>query len=555
MRAGGSRLMRSKNDRYPLRSKLQRLFVIGLVAQAVFAGAAWAEVQEEQKVNLDIAMNQNWVSGPGAAQSSLPGGRYMSGTFNYRYERVDGERRFHFGFNGRGTNDRTVDRQTWSLSNLETSWSDPARSYSVGDVMANFSGYSLTGAVKGASYSFRPVDSSTSKPEVNIIYGISYPRWENFWGGVDLKAVRRTVSGVNIRQAVHDKADFGISVVRTNDSGRLADWDELYRNHVYALDWEFRPQEKLTLKGETAFSRTAKSPATESDDEQYRGHAYLFAINQQGKRQKWSYEYEQVSPNFTTLLGSALADQERMKLKWTKQLNPDLGLNAGLAWSRNKLDGSSQPYRTDMYQPEIVFQFNAPFHRDNATLDLGMRLDRRFGGGISTADRSVTAGYRDVFGTVDADISLDYAVADTLPYDFGVKNRDLTFMITMGSSIKNEAYVVRPTLNISYVRNTDMLNHYRDRMFEASVGMGYTRLQDNFTANLKVGKNQNLKQITPDSSKWFVNFRMEGQPKYLRMLNQNTKQYLEVNINTYKFDVAGNNYRETSAVTGVKFEY
>lgn len=525
------------------------------MAQAVFAGPAWATVQEERKVTLEITANQNRVSGPGSAQSSLSLGGHMASDFSYRYERTDGDKKFIFGLHGRSTDDRSVDSQTWSLSNLELGWSDAVRNFSVGDVMADFSTYSLTGAMKGASYSFRSGAGQTGQPEINLVYGVSYPRWENFWGGAGLQAIKRTLSGVNVRQQVSAKADVGVSVVKTSDSGRLADWDELFQNNVYALNWEFRPQEGLTFKGESAFSRTTKSPFAGSADERYSGHAYLLTMNKDGKRQKWFYEYEQVSPKFTTLLGSALADQERMKLKWANQLNPDLGLNVGIAWVRNKLDGSSQPYRTDMYQPEIIFSFNAPFHRDNAALDLGLRLDRRHGGGTSTADRSVTAGYRDTFGKVDADISLDYALADTSPYDYGTKNRDLTFSITLGSSVKKDAYILKPTLNVSYTRNTDMLNHYSDRMFEASVGMGYTRPQDNFSANLKVGRNQNLKQVTPDSSKWFATARVEGQPAYLKGFNQNAKQYLEVNINTYKFDDAGNNYRETSVVTGVRFEY
>ncbi len=535
--------------------RLLRLGLAALAVQAVLAGPAWAVVQEERQVTLDVAANQNWVSGPGAAQSFLLPGRHVASDFSYRYRRTDGDQSFVVSLHGRSTDDRTVDSQTWSLSNLELGWSDAVRRYAVGDVMADFSPYSLTGAVKGASYSFRPGAGQPGQPEISFVHGVSYPRWENFWGGADLKAIKRTVSGVNVRQPAGAKADLGVSVVRTSDSGRLADWDELFQNNLYAVNWEFRPQAGLTFKGESAFSRTVKSPAAGVADEQLRGNAHLLAMSREDKRQKWFWEYERVSPQFTTLLGWAFADQERAKVKWTSQLSPDLGLTAGLAWARNKLGGSSQPYRTDIYQPEIVLSFNAPFKRDNATLDLGLRLDRRCGGGTGTADRSVTAAYRDVFGNVDADISLDYALADTAPYDFGTKNKNLTFSVTLGGSVKKDEYILRPTLNIAYTRNTDVLNHYHDRMFEASVGLGYTRPQDDLSATLRVGKNQNLKQVTPDAGKWFANFRLEARPKYLRLLSENAKQYLEVSINTYKFDDAGNNYRETSVVTGIRFEY
>lgn len=51
------------------RSNLLRVGIIVLLAQSVYAGPLWAEAQEEHKFILDITANQNWVSGPGAAQS------------------------------------------------------------------------------------------------------------------------------------------------------------------------------------------------------------------------------------------------------------------------------------------------------------------------------------------------------------------------------------------------------------------------------------------------------------------------------------------------------
>jgi len=532
--------------------------VIVLLAQSVFVGPAWAEVQEETQVALDITANQNWVSGPGAAQSTLSVDRHFSSDFSYSYQRTDGYKISTFSFHGRGTDDRSIDSQTWSLSNLDYGWSDKSRRFTLGDVMADFSTYSLSGSLKGASFNFNPSSSQSGqirKPEINLVYGVSYPRWENFWGGADHKAIKRMVSGVNLRQSISDKADFGVSVVRTGDSPRLANWDELLHNNVYSFNWELRPQERITFKGESAFSNTTKSPSQGVTDEHSTGRAHHFSFNKESHRRKWSYEYELVTPNFNSPLGSAITDQERMKFNWTSTMSPDFSMNAGIAWYRNKLDGSSQPYRTDMYQPELTFSFTAPFAREDATLDFGMRLDRRYGGGISTFDRLLTAAYRDTFGKVDADISLDYAIADTAPYDYGIKNKDLAFNITLGTSIKNKTYILNPTLNVSYTRNSDVLNHYRDRMFEAALGMGYERPQDNLSINLKVGRNQNLRQVTPDSGKWFTSLRVEAQPKYLKMFNQNAKQYLEVNVNTYKFDDTGNNYRETSLITGVRLEF
>lgn len=528
-----------------------------MIIQGVCCGPVWAEVQEERKFTVDVTVNQNWVSGPGAAQSWLQTGHaFVGSNYSYTYRRTDGDKKFSFMLNGRSTDDQSVDKQTWSLSNMTVNWADARKNFTLGDVMVSYSGYSMSAALKGASLELLPATApdGTSSPQVSMVHGISYPRWENFWGGADMKAIKRTVSGFNVRQA-GKKADFGISAVRSDDSGRLAGWDQLYQNNVYSLNWELRPREGTTIQGETAFSRTTQSPSDGEPDRQFHGYAHQVNINHRARHQRWQYEYELVSPDFTSLLGAAIVDRERMKLRWTGALNPDLSVSAGLAWSHDNLPGSARTYQTTLYQPELLFTFISPFKREAASLDLGVRLDRRFDPTTSTADRTATVNYRDTFGKIDADLSFDYQFSDTAPYDSGYKNRYTSFNISLASSINKTGYTLKPSLNVGYTRNRDFISHYNDRTFEASVGMGYQRASDNLSINFRVGKNQNLKESTPDTGRWFGSLRVDAQPKYLKALNPNATQFLEVNINTYKFDDAGNNYRETSVATGVHLEF
>jgi hypothetical protein len=513
-----------------------------------------AEAQAEQKLTLDMTVNQNWVSGPGASQSWLATGHpFVSNIVSYNYNRTDQERKFAFGFQGRITDDETVDLQTCSLSNLTLNWEDQARKIYVGDVMANFSNYSMCSALKGFSYNILPSNGPSRKPEINFLYGVGYPRWDNFWGGTKLKAIKRTAAGLNIRESFGEKGDLGLTFVNSDDTNRLFSTDPLYQNNVYTLNWELRPKEGLNLKGESACSTTTQSPSDSESDRDYHGYAHQFSLNKTVRHQKWLYEYEIVSPDFTSLLGYAITDQERMKLRWTHNLSPDLSLDTGVAWSHNGLTGSTQTYRTDLYQPEFNLSLITPFRRETANLDLGIRFDRRYGGGSSESDRTVMAAYRDTFGKVETDISLDYQFDKTTPYDSGVKNDNLAFNLTLAANMDKTSYILRPMLTLNCSRNMDLLNHYNDRMYEAAAGLSYQRPQGDFNCNFRVGKNQNLKESTPDSSKWFSTFREEAQPDFLKKYN--ARQFLEIGINAYKFDDAGNKYRETGASAGIHFEF
>lgn len=540
----------------------RRLWQLG-VAAALFhcmqIGPVCAAAQEEHKLTLDITAAQHYVSGPGAAYSSLSTGHpYLNTELGYRYERTDGDKRFTLHFQGRGTNDQSVDVQTWSMSSLKLDWADKNRRLAVGDVMPDFSSYAFSSAVKGISYTIQP-DGGAAKqigrPKVNLLYGVGYPRWDNFWGGADLKTIRRVVSGINVQQSMSDTFDFGISFIRSGDSDRLADWDSLYQNKVYALNWEARPRNGLTIRGESAYSYTVKSPSATDADQAYHGFAHQVSVNSSGKRHKWLYEYEMVSPDFTTLLGSSISDRERMKVRMSQRVTPDMNMNIGLTWMRNQLPGSSQTYRTDLYQPELNFTFIEPFNRPDASLDVGLRLDRRFGGGTSTADRVATAAYRDIFGKVDADIGLEYQFNDTASTDYALRSKNLAMNVTLATSIVRENYTLKPVLTAAYTRNTDVIDHYNDRLMELSIGLGYLRPKENFSVTGKIGQNKNIKESSSDHSRWFGHLRIEGQPGYLRAMSPTAKQFLEVRINTYRFDNAGNNYRETSIVSGVHLEF
>ena len=541
------------------KSPFGKLLILGFVLGVLWIHNApvRAEIQEESKLTVDLTANQGWVDGPGAANSALSQDAHLNNDISYNYQRSDGTNNFHFGFQGRYTDDRSVDPEYWSLTNLALDWQDPATKLSAGDVMADFSGYSLSGSVKGASlgYQFGSGESQVGRPEIGVVYGVAYPRWDSFWGGPEVKALKRLVGGVNVRDSVSDKADLGLRFVRTDDSDRISDWDQLFQNRIYSFNWEFRPREGMTLKGESAFSDTVESPAAGEPDQSYQGNAHQLAFSVDGKHQKWLYEYELVSPKFTSLAGSAMTDQERMKLTWTGNLNPDLTLSAGAAYSHNDLPESSQTYRTDMFQPQVTLSFITPFHRENASLDLGMRLDSTHGGDSIANNYCVTAEYRDSFGKLDCDLGLEYDFDDAMPYDFGAKSENFMYNLTLGTEVKKEQYTLKPTLNFSFTRNSDLLNHYDDRILESSVGLAYNRPQTNFSVGFKTGWNQNLKESSPDTGKWFGNLRIDGQPKLLRKLGANTKLFLEVNVNNFTFDNAGDNYRETSAVAGLHLEF
>ncbi len=511
---------------------------------------AAAEEPEQPKTafSYDVSFYHNAVSGPGAAQSTLPRGGYYLGEFDYSLQSKWGDDQFSFRIHSRATDDRTVDGQTWALNNLQLKLWNDRRQWEVGDVYADFSQYSFNSSLKGVLFSQKP---SPGKTEWTVISGLSYPRWESFWGGDRYKAVKRTVHGLNIRNSSGDWS-FGLTAMQSKDEDRVSDYDELYNNRLVAFNWEYSVKDGMILKGESAFSSGDKSPAAGEATVTQSGYAHQLSWTHNLRHRRWAYEYERVSPNFVTLTGSAISDRERMKMSYRHSLNADTALQLGLLWFHDQLNGSTKTDRTDVYQPELSLLLNSPFGRPDATLDFKLGFDRRYNSTTSTVDRHVGVNYRDLLGIFDWELNAEQTYFDTSPYDGGTKSNEISVFTSLATRWEKKGIVWRPSLNVGWWRNRNVLEVYSDRMFETSLGLGYDNAAANFTANLKLGKKHSYNDRIDDNKRWFVSLTMEAKPAYLKKLGPDAKQYLRIMINDYKYDTQGNNYRETSITTGIK---
>ncbi len=531
--------------------RLRHSLACALLPLSLMPGVAAEEApQSSSTFSYDVSIYHNSVSGPGAAQSTLPRGSHFLGDFNYSLQTSVKDDQFSLRFHSRATDDRTIDSHTWALNNLQLKLWNERRQWEAGDVYADFSQYSFSSSLKGVRLSQKVASGQT---EWNVISGFAYPRWESFWGGSQYKAIRRAVHGLNVRNA-SGAWSYGFTSLQTKDSDRISTYDPLYNNRIMALNWEYAVKEGMTLKGESAFSSGDMSAAAGEATVGQHGNAHQLLWTHNLRHRRWAYEYERVSPGFVTLTGSAIADRERMKLNYRHGLDADTSLQFGLVWFHDKLGGSPKTDRTDVYQPELVLMLNSPFRRPDATLDLRLGADRRYDSSTSTLDRHLGLTYRDILGMVDWELNVENATFSTKPYDSGSRSNEINIFTSLATRLEKDGVVWRPSLNVGWWRNRNVLEAYSDRMFETSLGLGYDNAAAKFTANLRLGKKHSYNEKIDDASRWFLSLNLEAQPAYLKMLGlgPDAKQYLRIMLNDYKYDTAGNNYRETCVITGIK---
>lgn len=520
----------------------RRLGVLLLPLALVLAAIAADDITVSTETNLVY----NTVNGPGTGQSALTeNGSYLN-QLTLRANGTTGVTSYSLSLGGKNTDDPTMDIKTLSLTQLQGRVSRGAHTLTVGDCFESFSQYALCTGLKGAAYRFG--DDSGTTPTLSLIYGVAYPRWDNFTPDAATRALRRTGYGLRVGLPISPAFTLGVSGMRSADHDPLTPTDTLYDTNTYALDWTMKPIEGLSLQGEMA---TCSADLTTSGTTSTAfGTAYRFSATGDGEPSRVTLEYERVAPDFVTTLGSASGDREKAKLRWRYRQDKQRTWNSSLLWYHDNLDGTKAG-TTMHWKPEVGQSIRRPFQRKNATLRWSTQFDHA--SGLTTGDDlRLNLGYTDQFGRWDIEKNIGFT-----RYQSG-STRDAnewTLNVTTGTRLSRGAVVYKPEFRLGTWRSDDELTNLTDRTYEYSAGLGMDLPDHNIGATVRLGQNRLLRDgAGDDSNKLFataaVFYRPQG--KWAALIGQ---LFLRAQFNNYRFSTAANNFRESSLTGGMNFQY
>jgi hypothetical protein len=398
----------------------------------------------EFHISNEASVIYNDVSGPGSKQSSLSEGFHYIDAFSLsgNGERMGFDYNYNLGF--KATNDRTMDVKEISLTNLQGRATNKVHTMNIGDTFESFSQYSLSSALKGVSYRF--ADSAKRLPEATVVYGIAYGRWDTFWGNrSEVGAIERQVWGAKVKHAFLPELSAGLSAVKSVDHMRLFT-EDLYDNNLFAFDWEYNPIKGLTVRGESSLSDTEVTAVTDTT-RSLSGSAHRIEAIGSGGPSKVTLDYERVSTDFKTLMGSATPDREKVKAKWRYKYAKNLTANLGFLWYRDNLNGA-KAYTTDHYKPEIGLTASRLFQRQYAVVDMLYKPEKSQRRDESDANNSLnhvlTMNYRDRYGIIQSDLNLGYTKYGT---DENVRDsNEYLANINLSTRQTYDRFIVKPAL-------------------------------------------------------------------------------------------------------------
>lgn len=543
-------------SRYLTNRIFQRIYKIGifvLFLSCIFTSGPTYSLAEIH-VSNDFSYTYNNITGPGKNQSSLTdGSSYLNNL------RINGNGRFrdfdyHFNIGSQFTDDRRNDPQNFLLTNLRAGMSNETHSINLGDTFEAFSQYSLSSSLKGGSYKFGKKDSGL--PELTLIYGFANSRWDNFhgFGESHINTIYRKVYGGNISYSISEDLDMGFSMITSEDSDRVNPTDELYDIVSYTFDWEYLPIPGLTITGESSFADTTLSPSSTMADTNMDGFAHKLTAIGDGGPSRVKLEYERISPDYQTVVGSATPDREKAKIRWRYKYNKRNTITSGFLWYRNNLNGT-MAVRNDHYKPEISLLTRRVFGRRYASTNISYKLDitRQNSDSTSRIDHVLNLNYRDRFGIFDSDSNVGF-ISYNYKSDPKQKNLEYTYNTSLSARFHNDKYMLKPSLNLGGWVSREELSSVTDRIYEYSLGTGLDIPSMKITANIKIGQNRLEKENDSDSLKGFFRWSVYCRPDFLSKMRYGMI-FLKGNINDYNYDINNNDFRETSIAAGINIQF
>ena len=524
-------------------------------AAAAADTTAIADKKLELHANNELDLTYNMIGGQGASQSSLQKGWVYSDALNLSGNGAFKGYEYRMNLGVRYTNDQQLDVKKVLLTNLQGRISDGNNTLNVGDTFESFSQYSLNSALKGASYKY--YDSQKESPELTLVYGLAYPRWDNFYGDSEVKALKRTAAGARLKQTLSPDFWLGMSALNVTDDAhsRIFDTDPVYENSVYSMDFEYRPAAGLTVRNETAAGFASLTPQKGAAAAKADGSAQQTELIMEQGKNRVNLEYERVSPYFLTLLGSASTDREKLKGKWKYKYDRDISFNFAMLWFRDDLN-RQKAYQSSSYKPEIGVTLAKLFNRQYGTADLDYKYDRVYGGGASTVNHLINANYRDRFFGLDSDTNAGYSI-----YKTNAKVRDEQELL-VNTSLRDRRtmgkFVFKPALYLGVWTDKNELSNSRDKIYEYSVALDPEIPSQKITSTFKAGQKRLLKAGADDLTRTFLNCNIFYKAPFLNKLFANLNQgvlYFKARVNDLSYTTAAKSFTETSLSTGVNVEF
>lgn len=327
---------------------------------------------------LDITVRSLYenqqVRGPGGASSFLESGSHWMHDLEINARQPLGEWKTELNTLLRYADSRRYDPETWSLQRFQMIASDRKNHLTLGDYYATLSQYSLNRAIKGVGYQRNLVQGDDSN-YVRVVAGTFDARWDYLYASPKDEPIDRNVLGLRAQHAGENyRIGFNLVSADDRDNDPVRTTEDIFRQTLPALDWEYRTDSGARLSGEHAYADTTRKTVA-GVTTQLNGSAHRLSGDGTLGALRWRVRGERVSPNFYTMGGGAVLDRFRLYARGDLRLNKIWSVFVADDWYRNNLDNQLTA-TTRTHIPELGLSARGLFDRRSLTLSTALRQRR-----------------------------------------------------------------------------------------------------------------------------------------------------------------------------------
>ncbi|MFC1709373.1 hypothetical protein ACFL2J_04880 [Candidatus Omnitrophota bacterium] len=408
----------------------------------------------EMSITNRLNIYHNEISGPGGSNSFL----YL-GNDGWSYEdRLDilnkltlDDVLYELDTEVSFTNNERIDIEDVSPKKLYFKRKSPDTLFQVGDFFANFSQYSLTQNLKGGIFSILKKEKDSW--DASVVGGTYKPRWEYVWN--DSSSELKNTSFYGLRGG----RSFGPLTTHLNyvftDEDRMKDivpsntsrsTTNVVHNHLWSLDWRFRPDSGFDISGESAASRRHATTNADVD----LGYAHKIRGRFRINDFRSNLEYERTPSDFHSPGGSVSIDRERYRIQNKYYIGKSELFADYTAYWDNVQNTSAETTKVKM--PEVGSRIRNFLNRKTLQCTVRVSQRRRHQSSNSLDERTDTASIslEDRLGPFRPSFGYEFRTIDLRkdPNDSGEKTQ--TIRLGLNSYHRTERWTFRPSLAVRH---------------------------------------------------------------------------------------------------------
>jgi hypothetical protein len=433
-------------------------------------GVSAIELTPSQKLQVThtILAYDNRITGSNKAGSFLTPGSFFTDDLGLVYSFTRGEDLFEAAADGRAADDDRIQTKRFLLKNASLKLTTTRHDAAVGDVLANFSQYTLNTSIKGARYTFK----SPWDLDFTVLGGYDKPEWDDAWNHNTSENLDRRYLGARVVKRFKGEASLGLSAVYSKDHrAHYNTSSDLDSQRIFGVDWALPPLGGLKLSGESALSRTdmdrAQSPFGDPDemtedpalsDASKHGFAHLVKADYTRGRFKSNNAFERVSPRYATNGGASSPDLVRVNTENTMDIvGPWKWVMFNYTYFHDGLEHDGVKPRNTTRMPESGFRYDGPDWRPTFALEGKLRLREVTDGdtGHRTRMRSVISTLADRLGPLSGSVDYEFQHEDVS--DGSMSQRHHILGVTGACPVEFKGWKATPGARWNLQRDRDNL--------------------------------------------------------------------------------------------------